>query len=122
MPQNEPAADIDEYVRTFSPEVRATLEGIRRAIRAAVPGAEEAFSYKMPAFSLNGKLFIWFAAYPHHISLYPIPAGDAALQKELAPYVAGKGTLKFPLAQPMPWETVNKAIRALARQSEDGQA
>jgi uncharacterized protein YdhG (YjbR/CyaY superfamily) len=119
MPEKVRIKNIDQYIRGFPPDVQAILKDIRRVVRTAAPQAVEVISYQMPAFRLNGKPFVWFAAYQHHISLYPVPAGDTALQKGLAPYVGGKGTLKFPLARPIPWEVLRQAVRALAAQTPE---
>jgi uncharacterized protein YdhG (YjbR/CyaY superfamily) len=117
MPVKQKFTNIDQYIRGFPPEVQAILQQIRQTVRAAAPAAAETISYQMPAFALDGRPFVWFGGYQHHVSLYPVPEGGAALHKELAPYVGGKGTLRFPLARPIPWELLDKAVRALARQN-----
>jgi uncharacterized protein YdhG (YjbR/CyaY superfamily) len=95
---------IDEYIAGFPQPVQAVLERVRSTIRRAVPGAEEAISYQMPAFKLNGRYVLYFAGWKQHYSLYP--STDplvAAFKDDLAPYeVSGKGTIRFPLSEPVP--------------------
>jgi uncharacterized protein YdhG (YjbR/CyaY superfamily) len=75
---------IDEYISPFTGEIQAVLEKVRQAIHKAVPEAVETISYGMPTFDLNGKHLVFFAGWKHHISLYPLPAGDEAFQQELS--------------------------------------
>lgn len=108
---------VDEYIATFPEEVRSTLDAVRGAVRRALPApAEEAISYGIPAVGLDGRLIVWFAGWKRHISLYPIPSGDPALSAELAPYVASKGTLRFPLAGPVPLDLIGRVVAQLARE------
>ncbi|MHB8458568.1 MAG: iron chaperone [Candidatus Limnocylindrales bacterium] len=113
MPRFE---SVDAYIASFSPEVRAKLESVRQAIHRAVPGSDEAISYDIPAFRLNGRYFLSVAGWKRHISLYPIPAADAELDRELEPHKAGRGTLQFSLREPMPLELVSKVATLLAEQ------
>lgn len=106
---------IDDYIGSFPGDVRPTLEAVRHAIRNAAPHAQEGISYGIPAFALDGRFVVWFAGWKRHISLYPIPSGDPALTAELAPYVAAKGTLRFPLAEPIPLDLVGRIATELAR-------
>ena len=85
-------ASIDEYIGTFPKDVQKLLEEIRRTIKAAAPDAQEKISYQIAAFELNGKNLIHFAGWKKHISMYPIPSGNAAFNKEISKYAAGKGT------------------------------
>src|SRR5260370_3771657 len=93
---------IDEYISTFPEEIQAVLEKVRQAIHHAAPEAVETMSYGMPTFNLNGKHVVFFAGCKHHISLYPLPAGDEPFQQELSYYKGGKGFIQFPLAKPTP--------------------
>jgi uncharacterized protein YdhG (YjbR/CyaY superfamily) len=102
---------IDDYIATFPEEVQKILEELRAAIKAAAPGAEEKISYQIPTFSLNGKSFVSFAGWKKHIAMYPIPSGDEAFQKEIEPYIAGKGTLKFPIDRPLPLQLISEIVR-----------
>jgi uncharacterized protein YdhG (YjbR/CyaY superfamily) len=103
-------ATIDEYIRTFPPEVQARLQKMRQTIRKAAPQAMEAISYQMPTFKLHGRNLVHFAGYKRHIGFYPVPSGVAAFKKELAPYVQGKGSVQFPLDRPLPYELVKRIV------------
>lgn len=107
---------VDEYIASYPPDVREKLEAVRAAIRAAVPGTEERISYGIPTFALDGKYVVYFSGWKEHVSVYPIPAADAALERELKPHMAGKGTLKFPLAEPMPLELITRVAARLLEQ------
>lgn len=98
---------IDDYIATHNPEIQAILEQIRATIQAAAPEAEEAISYQMPTFKLQGNL-IHFAAYKNHIGLYPTPSGIEEFEEELAPYKRAKGSIRFPLDQPIPYELIGQ--------------
>jgi uncharacterized protein YdhG (YjbR/CyaY superfamily) len=101
---------IDEYIATFPAEIQALLESVRATIRAAAPEAEEKISYQMPTFVLNGNL-VHFAAFKQHIGLYPAPSGIEAFQQELAPYKGAKGSIRFPISQPLPLELISAIVR-----------
>jgi uncharacterized protein YdhG (YjbR/CyaY superfamily) len=102
---------IDDYIKTFSPEVQLILEKIRKTIQKEAPEAVESIGYQMPAFKFNGKYIIYFAAYKNHIGFYPIPRGDAAFENKLAPYIKGKGTVQFPLTKPIPYGLVKNMVK-----------
>ncbi len=104
-------ASMDEYIATFPEDVQKILKKVRATIKAAAPKAEETISYEIPTFKINGKYLIYFAGWKQHISIYPIPTGDAAFQKEIEPYVAGKGTLKFPLDKPIPFKLITRMVK-----------
>ena len=110
------AATVDEYIGSCPGDVQEILREIRRRLHDAVPGAGEVISYGIPAMTLGGKQLIYFAAWKTHISVYPLPAGDAALQRDIAPYLAGKGTLRFRLSKPVPYELIERVATALAAQ------
>ncbi len=100
---------IDEYIKTFPKEIQANLEKMRQTIRKAAPEAEEAISYRMPAFKLNGYL-VFFAAFKHHIGFYPTPSAILKFKKELSPYKFAKGSIQFPLDKPIPFNLVKKIV------------
>jgi uncharacterized protein YdhG (YjbR/CyaY superfamily) len=101
---------IDEYISTFPPDVQEILEALRQTTRKAAPDAVEAISYRMPTFKLHGNL-VYFAAFKNHIGFYPVPSGIEAFAEELAPYRAGKGTIRFPMDQPIPFDLVTRIVQ-----------
>jgi len=101
---------IDEYIQTFPKETREILENIRQTIKNTAPGVEEAISYQIPTFKLNGNL-VHFAAFKNHIGFYPAPSGSAAFKKELSVYKAGKGSVQFPIDKPMPLALIKKIVK-----------
>src|SRR5215208_1052409 len=108
---------IDEYIAGFPADVQEILQKVRGAIKKAAPKAEEAISYKMPTFNLNGQYLIYFAAYKKHIGLYPVPSGDEEFNKEISAYQAGKGTLQFPLDKPIPYKLVSKIVKIRTKEN-----
>ena len=110
-------ANIDKYIADFPRDVREVLQKIRMTIKRAAPKAEETISYKMPTFNLHGQYLIYFAAYKKHIGLYPVPSGDAEFNKEVSKYQSGKGTLQFPLDQPIPYKLITKIVKARAKEN-----
>ena len=105
------ATTIDEYIAGFPEETQQVLEQIRSAIQKAAPAAVEKISYAIPAFNLNNHYLVYFAGYKNHVSLYPVPKGDEAFQKEITAYRTGKGTLQFPLNKPLPIKLVTKTVK-----------
>jgi uncharacterized protein YdhG (YjbR/CyaY superfamily) len=101
---------VDEYIASFPDDVQEQLQGVRRAMRAAAPGTDEAISYGIPTLVLDGRYLMYFAGWKRHISVYPIPAVDAKLDKEIERYRAGKGTLRFPLTEPIPYELIGRLV------------
>ncbi len=102
---------MDEYIAACPEETHERLQAIRAEIKRLAPKAEEKISYQIAAFELNGKNLIHFAGWKKHISLYPIPAGDEAFEEAASKYADGKGTMKFPLDEPMPMKLVTKVIK-----------
>jgi len=102
---------IDEYIATFPEEIQKILEELRGTIKAAAPYTEEKISYNIPTFTLNGKYLVYFAGWKKHISMYPIPSGNEAFNKEISQYIEGKGTLKFPIDKPLPLELITKIVK-----------
>ncbi len=102
--------NIDEYIAGFEPEVQDILRKVRSVVREEAPDASEKISYQMPTFALHGNL-VHFAAYKHHIGFYPAPSGIAAFQDELSAYKGAKGSVQFPLDQPIPYELIRRIVR-----------
>ncbi len=106
--------DIDHYLATFPPDVQAVLQQIRQEIHRAVPGSSEVISYNIPTMTRGGQRYVHFAGWKAHVSLYPTPEADEDLARELEPYETGKGTLKFSLKKPIPYELIGRVAAALA--------
>jgi len=113
------ARDIDEYIALAPEEARATLEKLRRTIRAAAPTATEAISYQMPTFKYHGKPLIAFAAWKAHCSLYPMSyAVIDAHRSDLTGYPTAKGTIRFTPGRPLPVALVKKLVKARIAEHE----
>ena len=108
--------DIDQYIDEFPKEVQQKLQSLRTAILAAAPKATEVISYNMPAFRMN-RVLVYFAAYKNHIGFYPAPAGLQAFEKELAPYLTGKGTAQFPIDKPLPLGLITQIVKFRVKQN-----
>lgn len=103
------ANNIDEYISAFPAEIQAILQKIRDTIKAAAPDAQETISYAMPTFTLQGNL-VHFAAYKKHIGFYPTPSGTEHFQQQISGYKAAKGSIQFPLDQPIPYELISQIV------------
>lgn len=110
--------DIDEYIAGFPPDVQEILEKVRRTISRAAPDAGEAIKYQMPTFTLNGNL-VHFAAFKHHIGLYPTPSGTAKFREALASYKSGKGSVRFPLDEPIPYALIRDIVKFRATENRE---
>jgi len=110
---------IDEYIGTFPKNIQDRLEKLRRTIREAAPEAVETISYGMPAFNLNNRYLVYFAAWKNHIGLYPMPSGIEAFQKELSPYEAAKGSVRFPMDKPFPFELVRRIVKYRVKENRE---
>ena len=100
---------MDEYINTFPDDVRNILNELRQVIKEAAPEAEETINYQMPTFTLNGNL-VHFAAFKNHIGFYPTPTGIEAFKKELSPYKGAKGSVQFPIDQPLPLPLIRRIV------------
>jgi uncharacterized protein YdhG (YjbR/CyaY superfamily) len=109
---------IDDYIKQFPQEVQAKLKMIREIIRRAAPLAEEAISYGMPTFRLNGNL-VHFAAYKEHVGFYPAPLGIAAFKKEVSKYKWSKGAVRFPIDQPIPTGLIRSMVKFRVRENKN---
>ncbi len=101
---------VEEYIALAPQQSQPILEKLRKLVRKLAPEAVEGISYGMPGYKLHGKPLVYFAAWPKHIGLYALPSGHAAFQKELTRYKSGKGSVQFPLDQPMPYGLIQKMI------------
>ena len=109
--------DIDSYIADFPAEVQAILEKVRSTIHKAAPAAQETISYGIPTFVLHGNL-VHFAGYKHHIGFYPGSAAIEAFKKDITAYKVSKGTVQFPLDQPMPLGLITKIVKYRVTQSQ----
>lgn len=110
-------ATIEEYIANFPGDVQPVLEKIRSTIQKAAPKAEETISYQIPAFKLNGRILVYFAAFKNHVSLYPAPRNAAEFKDELADYRGGKGTVQFPLEKPVPYDLIRSIVKFKLKQN-----
>ena len=101
---------IDEYIAQFPDDIQIILQNIRRIVHDAAPDAQEKIAYQMPTFTLNGNL-VHFAAFKNHVGFYPTPSGTEKFKKEIASYKAAKGSIQFPLDQPIPYDLITKIVK-----------
>jgi uncharacterized protein YdhG (YjbR/CyaY superfamily) len=111
---------VDEYITTQPEDVQVILQRVRSAIRKALPGAEEVISYQIPAYRLHGRPALYFAGWKQHYSLYPATAHLVETFKDdLAPYKVSKGTIRFPLSQPVPVRLIERIAKFRAKESAE---
>lgn len=102
---------VEAYLADLPEGRRAAVEELRRTIIAAAPAATETIAYQMPALRLHGHFLVSYAAYKGHYSLFPASGAVVdALGDELTPYLAGKGTIRFPADQPIPLALVSRVV------------
>jgi uncharacterized protein YdhG (YjbR/CyaY superfamily) len=104
------AADIESFIADFPEEVQKTLNKLRAVIQKAAPDAQEAINYGIPTFKLKGNL-VHFSAYKNHIGFYPGASPIAAFADDLAAYETSKGTVKFPIGTPIPFELITQIVK-----------
>lgn len=102
---------ITEYIESFPKEIQETLQKIRNTIKEVMPDGEEAIKYGLPTFRLKNKNVVHFAAFQNHFGFYPAPSGIEEFKKELEPYIAGKGTIQFPIHKPIPYHLIKKVTK-----------
>ena len=107
---NKTFKTIDEYIALFPKDVQNILKALRKAIRDVAPQAEEAISYQIPTYKLNGNL-VHFAAFKDHISFFPTSSGIEAFKVKLKSYKTSKGTIRFPLDEPIPFDLIKEIVR-----------
>jgi uncharacterized protein YdhG (YjbR/CyaY superfamily) len=112
------AGNIDAYIDGFPPDVQEILQRVRATIKRAAPQAEEAISYQMPTFRLEGNL-VHFAAFKSHIGLYPTPSGTERFREELSSYETGKGSIRFPLDKPIPYSLIARIVKFRVKENQE---
>ena len=110
MASRSTANSIDQYIAGFPPETQKALEELRALIKASALDATEKISYAMPTFDLNGHHLVHFAGYEKHVGFYPTGSGVEAFKEELKPYKSGKGSVQFPLGQPLPTDLIRRIV------------
>jgi uncharacterized protein YdhG (YjbR/CyaY superfamily) len=113
------ASDVDTYIAAFPPETQAALEEVRATIRSVAPDAVETISYGIPTFDLNGRHLVHYGGFARHVGFYPTPSGGEAFAAELSAYKQGKGSVQFPLAEPMPTDLIRRMV--LYRVAQEGE-
>lgn len=113
---NKSAETIDDYIKDFPKEVQKVLEQVRKTVRKAAPNAVEAIKYGIPTFVLGGNL-VHFGAFKTHIGFYAAPTAHEAFAKELSKYKQGKGSVQFPLDEPMPLDLITEITRFRVKQN-----
>ena len=109
---------IDEYIATFPKNVQSILQELRQVIGDCAPEAEEAISYQIPTFKLNGNL-VHFAAFKNHIGFYPTPSTITRFKRELSHYEVSKGTVRFPINEPIPFDLIRKIVKYRVKENLD---
>lgn len=104
------STEVDAYIAKFEGERKKRLETLRELVWEIVPEADEAVSYGLVGYKLHGKPLLYFGAFPNHIGFYATPNGHAAFAEDFAKYKQGKGSVQFPLDQPLPVELVKRVI------------
>ena len=117
MERMRKAGSIDEYISAFPRDTQDKLNALRNVIKDSAPGAQEAISYSMPAFKLNGRVLVYFAAFRSHIGFFPTASGVAEFKKELAGYETSKGTIRLPLDKPLPLGLVKRIVKFRVREN-----
>lgn len=103
---------VSEYIKSFPKPTQEKLQAIRKIIREVAPTAAESISYRIAGYKLNGKVLIYFAGHSKHVAVYPIPPLPPTVEKQIQPYLVSKGTLRFPLDEPLPLALIRKVAQA----------
>jgi len=101
---------VDEYINSFSGEAKARLQQLRTLVTAEVPEAQEGIMYGLVGYKLHSKPLVYFGGFAHHIGFYATPTGHEAFKKDLSKYKQGKGSVQFPLDQPLPMDLIKRMI------------
>ena len=111
--------NTDEYIESYPEDVQELLKKVRTAIRKMAPDAEESISYGMPAYKLNGKPLVYFAAFKNHIGFYATPTGHEEFAEELSKYKQGKGSVQFPIDKKLPLDLISKIVKFRVKENKE---
>ena len=103
--------EIETYIKQFPDNVQEILHNLRKLVKNNAPQAEELFSYGMPAYKTNKKPLVYFAAFKNHIGFYATPSGHSEFKNELSKYKQGKGSVQFPLNNPIPYKLIERIVQ-----------
>lgn len=118
MSEKKKFDNIDEYIISFPENIQKILKKFRNIIKDTVPEAQEAISYQIPTFKLNGKNLVHFAAYEKHVGFYPTPSGIEKFKVELAQYKPAKGSVKFPLNKSIPYDLIKRIVQFRVKEQQ----
>lgn len=110
--------NVEGYIKGFPKDVQKSLNQMRDTIRKAAPDATESIAYGMPAYKLNGKPLVYFAGYKSHIGFYATPSGHTEFSEELSKYKQGKGSVQFPLDEPLPFDLIRRIVEFRVKENE----
>lgn len=113
------SSDVDSYIAGFPDDVQQILKNLRALVVQIAPNAVEGIAYGLPGYKLNGKPLIYFGGYAQHIGLYATPTGHEAFKEDLSRYKQGKGSVQFPLNQPIPYEMIERIVRFRVSEVDD---
>ncbi|UII29885.1 DUF1801 domain-containing protein [Fulvivirga ulvae] len=111
--------EVNKYISGFSSDVQEVLKKIRTVIKDAAPEAEESMAYGMPAYKTHGKPLVYFAGYKNHIGFYATPSGHEEFATDLSKYKQGKGSVQFPLDQPIPFDLIKRIVEFRVKENSD---
>ena len=109
---------MDEYIDAFPEDVKGILNELRQTIKEVAPKAEETISYQIPTFTLNGNM-VHFAAFENHIGFYPTPSGMEAFKEELSRYKGAKGSVQFPIDEPLPLPLIRRIVEYRVKENQE---
>ena len=101
---------MDQYIEGYPDDVQRILQKIRKIVGKAAPDAQETIKYQIPTFTLQGNL-VHFGAFKNHIGFYPTPSGTEKFRKELSIYQGAKGSVRFPLDRPIPYDLISQIVK-----------
>lgn len=101
---------VEAYIESFPENVQLILNELRKLIKKNAPDAVERIAYQMPAYQLHKKPLVYFAAYKHHIGFYATPIAHSEFSEALSRYKQGKGSVQFPLDEPMPYDLIERMV------------